>query len=194
VLMLLLSARAGALAQRIGPRIPLTIGPIVIAAGMLLMARINPGDSYVGSVLPAVVVFALGVTLVASPVTATALAAVDASHAGLASGINNAVARVANLLAVAVLPIVAGITGERFYDATAMTHGFHIGMIACAGLAAIGGVVAWLTISDDALAAGSTNYSCPVSGPPSATRATDAGTTGGHIMVPVGQPPPGGRA
>jgi EmrB/QacA subfamily drug resistance transporter len=165
ILMLLLSARSGALAQRIGPRIPLTAGPILVAAGMLLMRLIEPGDSYAQSVLPAVVVFSLGVTLVASPVTATALAAVDPSHAGVASGINNAVARVANLLAVAVLPIVAGITGDRFYDAGAMTRGFHVAMLACAGLAAAGGVIAWLTISDTVLAT-PTDYSCPVAGPP----------------------------
>ncbi len=176
-LMLLLSARSGALAQRIGPRIPLTVGPLLIAAGMLLMARIDPGDSYAASVLPGVIVFALGVTLVASPVTATALAAVDESHAGLASGVNNAVARVANLLAVAVLPVIAGITGNRFYDSAAMTHGFHIAMPTLAALAAAGGVLAWLTISDDALAAEPerrgeppvavpTDYSCSVAGPP----------------------------
>ena len=152
-IMLLLSTRAGALTQRIGPRIPLTVGPGLIAAGMLLMTRIGPGDSYVRSVLPAVIVFALGVTLVASPVTATALAAVDASHAGLASGINNAVSRVGNLLAVAVLPVAAGITGDRFYDPAAMTHGFRIGMVICAVLAVAGGAVAWLMIGDDALSA-----------------------------------------
>jgi len=177
VLMLLLSARSGALAQRIGPRIPLTVGPLMIAAGMLLMARIDPGDSYVAAVLPGVVVFALGVTLVASPVTATALAAVDARHAGLASGVNNAVARVANLLAVAVLPVIAGITGDRFYDSAAMTHGFRIAMPTLAALAAAGGVLAWLTIGNDALAAEPerrgeppvavpTDYSCSVAGPP----------------------------
>lgn len=177
VLMLLLSARSGALAQRIGPRIPLTVGPLMIAAGMLLMTRIDPGDSYVASVLPAVIVFGLGLTLVASPVTATALAAVDASHAGIASGVNNAVARVANLLAVAVLPLVAGITGDSFYDPAAMTDGFHIAMLTCAALAAAGGAVAWLTISNDALAAEPerrgqppiavpTHYTCAVAGPP----------------------------
>ncbi len=176
LLMLVLSARAGALAQRIGPRIPLTVGPLTIAGGMLLMTRIEPGDSYAAAILPAVVVFGLGLTLVASPVTATALAAVDASHAGLASGVNNAVARVANLLAVAVLPLVAGITGDKFYDPAAMTHGFHIATLACAALAATGGVVAWLTISDNALAAPpesrgeppvavSTDYACSIAGP-----------------------------
>ena len=169
VLMLLLSARAGALAQRIGPRIPLTAGPVLIALGMLMMSRIEPGDTYVAAVLPAVVVFALGVSLVASPVTATALAAVDARRAGVASGVNNAVARVASLLAVAVLPLVAGLTGDRFYDPAAMTDGFHTAMVVCAALAAAGGALAWLTIGDDALAgepAVATDYSCAVAGPP----------------------------
>jgi EmrB/QacA subfamily drug resistance transporter len=153
-LMLLLSARSGALAERIGPRIPLTVGPVLIAAGMVLLAQINPGDSYVASVLPGVIVFGLGVTLVASPVTATALAAVDARHAGIASGVNNAVARVANLLAIAVLPLVAGITGASFYDSTAMTHGFHVAMIVSAVLAGGAGALACFTISNDVLAAG----------------------------------------
>jgi EmrB/QacA subfamily drug resistance transporter len=151
VLMLLLSARSGALAQRIGARIPLTVGPLVIAAGMLLMTRISPGDSYVGSVLPAVIVFGLGLTLVVAPVTATVLAAADARHAGIASGINNAVSRVAGLLAVAVLPLVAGLTGDAFYDPVAMTDGFHMAMVATAALAALGGAIAWLTIDPKVL-------------------------------------------
>src|SRR5207302_4574655 len=132
VLMLLLSARSGALAQRIGARVPLTVGPLVIAAGLLLMTRINPGDSYVSSVLPAVVVFALGLTLVVAPVTATVLAAADARHAGIASGINNAVARVAGLLAVALLPLIAGLTGASFYHPASMTDGFRVAMLTCA--------------------------------------------------------------
>lgn len=150
-LMLVGSARAGELAQRIGPRIPLTVGPLIISAGMLLMLRINPGDSYVGYVLPAVIVFGVGLTLVVAPVTATVLAAVDSSHSGIASGVNNAVARVAGLLAVAVVPVIAGLTGDKFYDPSHMTHGFHVGMVVCAVLAAIGGVVAWTTISSDVL-------------------------------------------
>jgi EmrB/QacA subfamily drug resistance transporter len=176
-LMLLFSARAGALAQRIGARIPLTIGPFVIAAGLLLMTRIEPGDSYVSSVLPAVIVFGSGLTLVVAPVTATVLAAADARHSGIASGINNAVSRVAGLLAVAVLPLIAGLTGDAFYNPSAMTDGFHTGMLACAGLSVVGGVLAWLTISDDVLEAepqpeGGTpdrlgnDYMCPVSGAP----------------------------
>jgi EmrB/QacA subfamily drug resistance transporter len=150
-LMLVGSARAGALAQRIGPRIPLTVGPLIITVGLLLMLRINPGDSYVGYVLPAVFVFGLGLTFVVAPVTATVLAAVDSSHAGVASGVNNAVARVAGLLAVAVIPVIAGLTGDKFYEPSHMTHGFHVGMIVCAILAALGAVVAWTTISSDVL-------------------------------------------
>jgi EmrB/QacA subfamily drug resistance transporter len=150
-LMLVGSARAGALAQRIGPRIPLTIGPLIITVGLLLMLRINPGDSYVGYVLPAVFVFGLGLTFVVAPVTATVLAAVDSSHAGIASGVNNAVARVAGLLAVAVIPVIAGLTGDKFYEPSHMTHGFHVGMVVCAILAALGAVVAWTTISSDVL-------------------------------------------
>ncbi len=177
VLMLLLSARSGALAQRIGPRIPLTLGPLVIAAGLLLMTRIDPGDSYISTVLPAVIVFGLGLTLVVAPVTATVLAAADARHSGIASGINNAVSRVAGLLAVAVLPVIAGLTGKSFYNPHAMTHGFHVAMLACAILAALGGALAWLTISSDLLAGEpsadraapapvSRCYSCDVAGAP----------------------------
>jgi MFS family permease len=168
-LMLLLSARSGSLAQRIGPRIPLTVGPLVIAAGLLLTTRIQPGDSYVSSVLPSVVVFALGLVLVVAPVTSTVLAAADERHAGIASGINNAVSRVAGLLAVAVLPLVAGLTGDKFYDPSTMTHGFHVAMVWCAVVAALGGVVAWLTISSDAFERKRPEkpcFSCDVAGAP----------------------------
>src|SRR5882757_3429593 len=170
VLMLLGSARAGAMAQRVGPRRPLTIGPLVIAAGLLLMLRINPGDSYVTTVLPAVIVFGLGLTLVVAPVTATVLAAVDSTRSGIASGVNNAVARVAGLLAVAVLPAAAGLTGDKFYEPSHMTDGFHMGMVVCAVLAVLGAIVAWTTISSDVLheegeEPEECDYSCGVGAP-----------------------------
>jgi EmrB/QacA subfamily drug resistance transporter len=177
ILTFLFSARSGMLAQRIGPRIQLTIGPLAMAAGLLLLTRLEPGDSYLGSVLPAVSSFGLGLTLVAAPVTATVLAAAGARHAGVASGVNNAVARVANLLAVAALPVIAGITGEAFYDPAEMTEGFHIAMVACAALATTGAVTAWFRISRDALAAEPArlgraprplpaSFSCDLAGPP----------------------------
>ena len=176
-LMLLFSARAGALAQRIGARLPLTVGPLVIAVGLLWMTQINPGDSYLTMILPAVIVFGAGLTLVVAPVTATVLAAADTRHSGIASGVNNAVARVAGLLAVAVLPVVAGLTGDSFYNPAKMTHGFHVGMVVCAVLAAAGGVLAWLTIEATVLHAeaepdGDTperlgeDFSCGIGGPP----------------------------
>src|SRR5205814_10516555 len=123
--------------------IPLSVGPVVIAAGLLLMARIGRGDSYVSGVLPGVIVFGIGLTLVVAPVTATVLAAADARHSGIASGINNAVSRVAGLLAVAVLPLIAGLTGGSFYDPGTMADGFRVAMIACAALAGLGGILAW---------------------------------------------------
>jgi MFS family permease len=176
-LMLLLSAPAGALAQRIGPRIPLTVGPLVTALGLLVMSRIDRGDSYLSGVLPAVIVFGLGLTLVVAPVTATVMAAADERHSGVASGINTAVSRLAGLIVVAVLPLVAGLTGKKFYDPAAMDHGFQVAMLACAALAVAGGVLAWLTISSEVLESEPApngdlptgvlhDFSCAVAGPP----------------------------
>ncbi len=150
-LMLLLSSRAGMLAQRVGPRVPLTAGPLLIAAGMLLMLRIEPGVSYAGGVLPAVIVFGLGLALTVAPVTATALAAADERHAGVASGVNNAVARTAQLVAVAVLPLVAGLSGDAYLDPAALTDAFHTAMVVTAALAAAGGLLAFATIRTDVL-------------------------------------------
>jgi EmrB/QacA subfamily drug resistance transporter len=177
LLMLAFSARAGALAQRIGPRLPLTLGPLIIAAGLVLMSMIEPGDSYLTSILPAVVVFGSGLTLVVAPVTATVLAAADMRHSGIASGVSNAVARVAGLLAVAVLPILVGLTGDSFYDPAAMTDGFQMAMLICAAIAAAGGVLAWFTIAATVLQTepepgGDTperlaeDFTCGINGPP----------------------------
>ena len=176
-LMLLFSARAGALAQRIGPRLPLTVGPLIVAAGLLMLTQLDQGSNYLTGILPGIVVFGIGLTLVVAPVTATVLAAADSRHSGIASGVNNAVARVASLLAVAVLPLAVGITGDDFYDPAKMTDGFHMAMVICAALAALGGVLAWLTISPEVLHAeaepgGDTperlgeDYSCGINGPP----------------------------
>jgi EmrB/QacA subfamily drug resistance transporter len=177
LLMLVLSARSGAMAQRIGPRLPLTVGPLIIALGLLMMVPIEPGDSYLTSILPAIVVFGLGLTLVVAPVTATVLAAADMRHSGVASGVNNAVSRVASLLVVAVLPVAVGLTGDSFYDPAKMTDGFHMAMAICAVLAALGGILAWFTIEatvlhtepepgGDTPARLAEDFSCGVTGPP----------------------------
>jgi EmrB/QacA subfamily drug resistance transporter len=146
--MLVLSARAGALAQRIGPRLPMTVGPLVVAAGMVLLGRVDPGVSYWTTVFPAVVVLGLGLSLTVAPLTATVLGAVDDSHAGIASAVNNSVARIAGLLAVAVLPAAAGLTAGQGLDLDA---GFSRAMYIAAALAAIGGLLASLTIRTCAL-------------------------------------------
>ncbi|NSC20238.1 MFS transporter [Streptomyces albus subsp. chlorinus] len=159
LLMLALSSRAGALAQRVGPRVPLTVGPLLLAAGMLLMLRIGADDGggvrdYAVSVLPAVLVFGLGLATTVAPVTATALAAAPAAHSGVASGVNNAVSRLAQLAAVAALPPLAGIGGRDFQDPRALADGFHTAMLITAGLAVAGGLLAWATIRSDVLETG----------------------------------------
>jgi EmrB/QacA subfamily drug resistance transporter len=179
VIMLALSSASGALAQRIGPRLPLTVGPLVIAAGMVLMTRIGPGASYGTVILPAVIVFGLGLAATVAPVTAAALAAADERHAGVASGVNNAVARTAGLLAVALLPPLAGLTGDAFQSPTAITAGFHTAMLISAGLAAAGGILAFATISNDLL------EEAPSEEPPThhfhcALAEVPAGERGGH--------------
>lgn len=148
VLMLALSSRSGQLAQRIGPRPQMTIGPLVMAAGLVLMARIGPGDSYVGAVLPAVLVVGLGLSATVAPLTSAALAAAPERYAGIASGINNAVARSAQLAAVAVVPLAAGISGDIYGEPRAFTDGFHTAMLITAGLTATGGLLALATIGN----------------------------------------------
>jgi EmrB/QacA subfamily drug resistance transporter len=150
-LMLFLSSRSGALAARIGPRLQLTVGPLLIAAAMLLMATIEIGDSYVGAVLPSMVVFGLGLACTVAPITATAMAAAPARHSGLASGVNNAVSRTAQLVTVAALPALVGISGSDYARPATLQSGFHTAMLITAAGAAIGGLIAWFTISNDVL-------------------------------------------
>jgi EmrB/QacA subfamily drug resistance transporter len=146
VLMLLLSARAGALAQRIGPRIPMTLGPLVCAGALLLLARIGSDASYPRTVLPAVALLGLGLSLTVAPLTATALGSLDDSHAGVASGVNNAVARAAGLLAVAVLPLAAGLGTGSLTDPAALEPTYRRAMLLCAGLLLAGAVIAFIAI------------------------------------------------
>jgi len=149
--MLLLSSRAGALAARIGPRLPMTVGPLVCACGLLLTRRIGPGAGYLPDVLPAVLVFGLGLSCTVAPLTSTALAAASSRHAGVASGVNNAVARTGGLLSVAVLPLLTGLRGADYRDAAAFGGSFRAAMLICAGLLALGGLLAVATIRNDVL-------------------------------------------
>jgi EmrB/QacA subfamily drug resistance transporter len=142
VLMLLLSARAGALAQRIGPRIPMTVGPLICAAALVLLSQVGPNADYLTHVLPAVILFGLGLSALVAPLTATALGSLDDAHAGIASGVNNAVARAAGLLAVAVLPLAAGIGTGNLTNAADLHPTYRNAMLICAGLMVGGSILA----------------------------------------------------
>jgi Na+/melibiose symporter-like transporter len=146
VILLLLSARAGRLASRIGPRLPMTLGPLLVAAGLALLTRVGPGASYLVDILPASLVFGFGLVLTVAPLTSTVLAAAPAEHAGIASAVNNDVARTAGLLAVAVLPVAAGISGADAREPARFDAGFQTAMTIAAVLCAAGGVLSWLTI------------------------------------------------
>jgi EmrB/QacA subfamily drug resistance transporter len=146
VLMLLFSARAGALAQRMGPRVPMTVGPLICAIALVMMSRIGAGASYWVAVLPAVILFGVGLSLLVAPLTATALGALDDAHAGIASGVNNAVARAAGLLSVAVLPLAAGLGSGNLTNPADLHPTYRNAMLICAALMAVGGILAALLI------------------------------------------------
>ena len=122
----------------------MTVGPLVVAAGLVLWSGVDSGSHYASGVLPGAMVFGLGLSLTVAPLTATIMAAADPEHLGVASGINNAVARLAGLLAVAVLPMVVGL--DTAGAVGALDDGVDKALLASAGLAVVGGVVAFLTV------------------------------------------------
>jgi EmrB/QacA subfamily drug resistance transporter len=150
VLMLLLSPRVGRLSGRIGARLPMTIGAATAAVGLLLMARVQAEADYLTTVLPAVVIFGLGLGTLVAPLTAAVLGAVPNEQAGVASAVNNAAARLAGLLATAILPLAAGLSGSRDPRGAGLTAGYVRAMWISAGLCAAGAVVAFLTIRSTA--------------------------------------------
>jgi EmrB/QacA subfamily drug resistance transporter len=170
-LMLLFSARAGALAQRIGPRIPMTVGPLVCAAALVLFARVGPDAPYLTAVLPAVVLLGLGLSTTVAPLTATALGSLGDRYAGIASGVNNAVARAAGLLAVATLPLAAGIGTGSLTDPTALAPMYRMAMLISAGLLLVGACTALVAVPSKLVprpvaAPPPERYDCAVAGTP----------------------------
>lgn len=141
ILMLFFSSKGGDFAQRHGPRISLTVGPLLIAAGMLMLTRVGPDASYVTDVVPAVSVFGLGLVVSVAPVTATALGSVPDSRSGAASGANNAIARAGQLLAVAAVPPAVGLTGDALSNPGRLDSGYPQAMLAAAALVASGAVI-----------------------------------------------------
>ena len=171
IVMLLNSARAGRLSQRIGPRLPMTFGPIVAGVGLLLLRRVGVHASYVSDVLPGILVFSVGLSFTVAPLTATVLAAASEKHAGVASAVNNEVARVAGLVAVAALPIAVGLTASAFTDPAKLTDGFQSAMVVSGLLCMAGGVLSWLTIRNpepvvDEAEEAPCNYHCAVDATP----------------------------
>lgn len=138
IALVALSSLVGKLAGRLGPRLFMTAGPLVMAAGFLWMLAVAEPIDYWTQLLPGAIVFGLGLTLTVAPLTSAILGAVETSRSGIASAVNNAVARIAGLVAVA---LVGTIVGERL-DLV----GLHRGLIVCAVLCAVGGVVSWVGI------------------------------------------------
>ncbi len=152
--MLVLSAPSGRLSSRIGPRLQMTAGPVIVGVGLALLARATTGTSYPSVVLPAVLVFAVGLGVTVAPLTATALGAVSDERSGLASALNNDVARVGGLIAVAVIPAIAGISGSAYLHAAPLAHGFRIAAYVTAAWCVAGGVVAALGVRNPSKARG----------------------------------------
>ena len=146
ICMLLFASRGGALAQRIGPRIPMTVGPIVMGLASLLLLDVGEDVNYWLDVLPGLTLFGLGLALMVAPLTATVLAAAPDENAGIASGINNAVARAGSLLAIAALPVAVGLGGDDYADPAVFDGAFRSAISICAVLLVLGGIVSWFTI------------------------------------------------
>jgi MFS family permease len=149
-IMLTLSASSGRLASKIGPRLQMSVGPVIVAAGLALLQLAADGRNYVTHVLPAVLVFGFGLAVTVAPLTATAMSAAPADHAGVASAVNNAVARVAGLLAVAVLPTVAGLSGASYLIPHELAARFKTVVVIAAVMCAAGGLVALAMIRNPA--------------------------------------------
>ena len=159
LILFFLSPRWGRLASGTGPRLPMTAGPIVGGLGLLLLLRVGSGADYASEVLPAILVFGLGLSATVAPLTATVLDSVEERHVGIASGVNNGVSRVAGLLAIAVLGAVVsarfaalapGVSGGPLTAnaAAASTSAFHLG-VAIAGILMIaGGIVSAIGIEN----------------------------------------------
>jgi len=146
LLMLVLSSRAGALAGRYGARVFMTAGPLLAAAGYLLMLTTTQDADYLTQLLPGVLLFGLGLSATVAPLTASILAAVPPEDAGIGSAVNNAVSRVAGLVVIACAGVVLGPTLDL--------AGFHRALVLTAVLLALGGVVSWLGVRDTPRAAG----------------------------------------
>ena len=145
VVMFFLSPRMGRLSMQYGPRLFMSLGPIIAGLGVLAYTRLPQDVSYWADILPALLVFSLGLSLTVAPLTTTVLADAGPGDAGVASGVNNAVARIAGLLAIAILGILAAGGGDHL-----TVHGFHLTMGAVAVLLVCGGLIGAIGIRNPA--------------------------------------------
>jgi EmrB/QacA subfamily drug resistance transporter len=136
IVMFFLSPRMGRLSMQYGPRLFMALGPILAGLGVLAYTRLPQDVDYWVDIVPALLVFSLGLSLTVAPLTTTVLADAQAGDAGVASGVNNAVARIAGLLAIAILGILAAGGGDHL-----TVHGFHLTMGAVAALLFCGGLI-----------------------------------------------------
>ena len=150
LIMLTFSARSGQLSARIGPRLQMSVGPVVVGAGLALLAMATEHGSYWTQVFPAILVFSIGLAITVAPLTSTAMSAAPAEHSGIASAVNNTVARAAGLCAVAVLPLAAGLTGAAALSPTELADGFRTAVYIAGATCAAGGLLAVLTIRNPA--------------------------------------------
>jgi EmrB/QacA subfamily drug resistance transporter len=146
VLLLALSPRSGRLATRAGPRLQMSLGPVVVGMGLLLLTQATHSGSYITRVLPAMLVFGVGLAITVAPLTSTAMSAAPSEHAGVASAVNNAVARAAGLIAVTVLPLLAGLTGAAALQPHHFAAGFRVAIVIAGCTCAAGGLLAAATI------------------------------------------------
>jgi hypothetical protein len=163
LLMLVVSSRAGRWGERRGPRVPVALGALVAAAGLALFSRVGDGSGYLRDVLPATLVFGCGLAILVAPLTASVLAAAEEGRTGVASAVNNATARLAGLLAVALIPLATGAAGGADFTGPAFAAAYRQAMWIAAALCAAGGAVAWLTLREGG-AALAAPHPCPTHG------------------------------
>jgi EmrB/QacA subfamily drug resistance transporter len=161
--MILLSGKFGALGQRIGPKLPMTVGPLIVAVAMAWMAQIHDGRSYWTFVLPSVLLWGVGLSMVVAPLTSSALAAADQTFVGVASAINNAASRVGQAFAIALLPVLAGMSSSASLSGSEFQEGYPRALYIASALCALSAVVALLFVS------GRPHQQASASSPPSAS-------------------------
>lgn len=149
IMLAVFSGKVGSLVPRLGARPLLTAGCVLMALGMFMLAYLPPDASYWTEVFPGVMVFSVGLTLIVAPITTTALGDIPVAASGVGSGVNNAVARIGGLVAVAVIPVSAGLAGISADAGLAVMPGYNRATVISAAVCAVGAVVSWFGFHRD---------------------------------------------